>query len=174
MSDPKEVAARALALTKQIEAVFYHDHPGGAVQARSKVQVLLIDAFQSLSADLERVTAERDEARLLVTEANNSLYGSQGYFHSLNGGPFDKYHLATGIENLKASSRENWRKITAAEARISTLTEALAAVRRRTKSARGAIESDQVVDKDVHGSLTWVLETIDAAIRALPTQGEQP
>jgi len=60
MSDPKEVAARALALTKQIEAVFYHDHPGGTVQARSKVQVLLIEALETVSADLERVTAERD------------------------------------------------------------------------------------------------------------------
>jgi hypothetical protein len=40
----------------------------------------------------------------------------------------------------------------------------LDAVRKRTKNARGAIESDQVVDKDVHGSLTWVLDTIDAAL----------
>lgn len=68
---------------------------------------------------------ERDEARLLVAEANNSLYGSQGYFHSLNGGPFDKYHLATGIEKLKAQSRKEWRRAEAAEARIATLMQAL-------------------------------------------------
>lgn len=42
-----------------------------------------------------------DEARALVIEANNSLYGSQGYFHSLKGGQFDKYHLSRGIEELK-------------------------------------------------------------------------
>lgn len=53
------------------------------------------------------ITRERDEARTLVAEANNSLYGSQGYFHSTNGGPFDKYHLANGIENLKATSRRS-------------------------------------------------------------------
>jgi len=46
-----------------------------------------------------------EEAKALVVEANNSLYGSQGYFHYLNGGAFDKYHLATGIEALKFSSR---------------------------------------------------------------------
>jgi hypothetical protein len=50
-----------------------------------------------------------------VTEANNSLYGSQGYFHSLNGGPFDKYHLANGIEKLKSYGNQQWRRAEAAE-----------------------------------------------------------
>lgn len=57
---------------------------------------------------IKEIEKERDEARALVTEANNSLYGSQGYFHSLNGGAFDKYHLANGIEELKALVRA-WR-----------------------------------------------------------------
>ena len=65
MTDPKEVAARALALTKQIEAIFYHDqNPGGAVQVRSKARALLTaTALETLSAELERVKGERDEAR---------------------------------------------------------------------------------------------------------------
>jgi hypothetical protein len=54
--------------------------------------------------------AERDEARTLVMEANNSLYGSQGYFHSLNGGAFDPHHLSRGIENLKRQTREQWQQ----------------------------------------------------------------
>jgi hypothetical protein len=57
------------------------------------------------SPETETLKRERDEARQLVIEANNSLYGSQGYFHSLNGGEFDKYHLARGIEDLKARLR---------------------------------------------------------------------
>ena len=63
MTDPKEVAARALALTKQIEAIFYHDqNPGGAVQVRSKVRALLTaTALETLSSELERVKGERDE-----------------------------------------------------------------------------------------------------------------
>jgi hypothetical protein len=79
--------------------------------------------WRALAAEaaLEALQAERDEARLLVTEANNSLYGSQGYFHSLNGGPFDKYHLARGIENLKDSARKRDR----AEARVLILEEGL-------------------------------------------------
>lgn len=46
------------------------------------------------------------EARTLVAEANNSLYGSQNYFHSTNGGPFDKHHLARPIEALKERARK--------------------------------------------------------------------
>lgn len=65
----------------------------------------MTDLPQSLSPVTETLKRERDEARQLVIEANNSLYGSQGYFHSLNGGDFDKYHLARGIEDLKASLR---------------------------------------------------------------------
>jgi len=65
----------------------------------------LVYTVRYLRAALSRAEAEREEARLLVTEANNSLYGSQGYFHSLNGGPFDKCHLANGIENLKSLGR---------------------------------------------------------------------
>lgn len=55
-------------------------------------------------------------------------------------------------------------------AQLADTVKALNEVRKRTKSARGAIESNQVVDKDVRGSLTWVLETIDAALaKATPT-----
>lgn len=46
------------------------------------------------------------EARTLVAEANNSLYGSQNYFHSTNGGPFDKHHLSRPIEALKERARK--------------------------------------------------------------------
>jgi hypothetical protein len=43
----------------------------------------------------------------------------------------------------------------------------IATVRRYVKAARGAIESGQVVDKDVHGTLTKVIEMLDA-IAATP------
>lgn len=75
----------------------------------NNIEPLLIEVAQTASPSA--VIAERDQARSLVAEANNSLYGSQGYFHSLNGGPFDKYHLARGIEELKRASN-------AAEARL--------------------------------------------------------
>lgn len=78
----------------------------------------LLDAQAAEIAELKR---RLEEAQALVTEANNSLYGSQGYFHSLNGGPFDKYHLASGIETVKESSRKEWRRAEAAESRATAL-----------------------------------------------------
>ena len=75
--------------------------------------------WSGLADALSSLVRERDEARELVTEANNSLYGSQGYFHSLNGEPFDKYHLATGIEKLKSEANRQYHALEAAEARAS-------------------------------------------------------
>ncbi|WP_018900372.1 hypothetical protein [Rhizobium sp. 2MFCol3.1] len=49
-----------------------------------------------------------------------------------------------------------------------TLREVLSSVRNSVKNARGAIESNQVVDKDVHGTLTRVITTIDAALTSPP------
>lgn len=46
--------------------------------------------------------------------------------------------------------------------------ELLAQIRLRIKNARGAIESGQTTDKDVHGSLTKALEMIDR-LAAKPT-----
>jgi hypothetical protein len=46
------------------------------------------------------------------------------------------------------------------------LREALSSVRQSVKNARGAIESNQVVDKDVHGTLTRVIAAIDAVLSA--------
>lgn len=65
-------------------------------------------ALAEAAAAIERLVAERDEARALVAEANNSLYGSQGYFHSVDGGPFDKHHLSSAIEAMKARGNRQW------------------------------------------------------------------
>ena len=75
------------------------------------------------AAEIERLRRERDEARTIVVEANNSLYGSQGYFHSTNGGPFDKYHLARPIEELKSRARDALTAESAVERAINPLPE---------------------------------------------------
>lgn len=98
------------------------------VQVRALLDLVAVERSEAATA-LTSLIAERDEARTLVAEANNSLYGSQGYFHSLNGGAFDKYHLATGIENLKSNSRKEWRRAEAAEAQLKAAREALNNIR---------------------------------------------
>jgi hypothetical protein len=87
-----------------------------------------IDALFALSAHLSQEDGSQDlgahprgsgpgpssleefaRAKAVITEANNSLFGSQGYFLSLNGGPADKHHLSRPIEELKRSTRQNWQ-----------------------------------------------------------------
>ena len=56
-------------------------------------------------------------------------------------------------------------------------TSPIATIRRYVRAARGAIESGQVVDKDVHGTLTKVIEMLDAlpaALAAAPAVGGEP
>jgi hypothetical protein len=119
MTDPKKVADLVAKLDRFLSGNFYAPPViREALEASSKT-------LETLSSELERVKGERDEARLLVAEANNSLYGSQGYFHSLNGGPFDKYHLATGIEKVKANARSEWRRAERAEASLGVAAKAL-------------------------------------------------
>ena len=121
------------------------------------------DAAMTEAADrISTLERELEEARALVIEANNSLYGSQGYFYSLNGGPFDKYHLSTGIENLKSACNSRWHALTAAEAKAALMGEAL-------KQARAyvlqAVDDDGGVDNcEIGDRLT--LERIDAALQS--------
>lgn len=78
-------------------------------------------AIEARDAEIARLTRERDEARGMVIEANNSLYGSQGYFHSLNGGAYNKYHLASGIEEVKSIANKRWVRLLSAEAALAPL-----------------------------------------------------
>lgn len=80
------------------------------------------------------------EAKAVITEANNSLYGSQGFFLSTDGGAPDKYHLARPIEDLKARSNKLYNQLTASEARECELRAALEEV------------------TDLAGSLLWKAE----------------
>lgn len=51
-----------------------------------------------------------------------------------------------------------------AEARVAELEKALEQARKRFRNARGAIESNQVVDKDVHGMMQRGMDEIDATL----------
>lgn len=62
-----------------------------------------------------------------------------------------------------------------AEAERDALRKALTDVRGSIKNARGAVESNQVVDKDVHGTLSRAIRMIDAALQsAADTPAPQP
>ncbi len=169
------------------EIALRDDRPYAAVAIGEASDRIEADAatIASLRDANKALTAERDEARGLVTEANNSLYGSQGYFHSLNGGPYDKYHLASRIENLKSSCRTAERKVAEleaerdnaiamletqaklhrrAEAREARLSEALRNVRRAIMEADPAVLTDTFWMPDSVYRGGTVVDFIDAAL----------
>lgn len=53
---------------------------------------------------------------------------------------------------------------TPAESRCEELVKALEQAKKRMRNCRGAVESNQVIDKDVHGSLTNGMADIDSAL----------
>lgn len=73
----------------------------------------LVDRADALIAENAALRAESESARTVVAWANNSLFGSCGYFH---GEPYDDLHLARPIEVLKARATEAERKLAEAEA----------------------------------------------------------
>lgn len=179
------------------EIALRDDRPYAAVAIGEASDRIEADAatIASLRDANKALTAERDEARGLVTEANNSLYGSQGYFHSLNGGPYDKYHLASRIENLKSSCRTAERKVAEleaerdnaiamletqaklhrrAEAREARLSEALRNVRRAIMEADPAVLTDTFwMPSNVFKGGT-VVDFIDAALSGSGSGWREP
>lgn len=83
------------------------------------------------------------QMREAIIEANNSLYGSQGFFLSVNGGEPDKYHLARPIEEMKEETRKQYLE-------IRTLTAKLAQAE---------------VDRDAQAKLKWEAYDANKALR---------
>lgn len=68
-----------------------------------------------------------EEAKKAIAWANNSLYGSHGYFLSDCGGPANEHHLDAPIENLKADCNR-WYRAASPYATPEALAEALSAL----------------------------------------------
>lgn len=62
-------------------------------------------AFCTIERSLREAREQLDQAQRVIVEANNSLFGSQGFFLSVNGGPPNDDHLSRPIESLKGSVR---------------------------------------------------------------------
>lgn len=71
------------------------------------------------------------------------------------------------LENIAA-----WNRRVEPSPSAERMREALRAIKIRARNARGAIESNQVGDKDVHGSMNWIMQTVDAALTNHSTQGD--
>ncbi len=60
--------------------------------------------------ELENRISELEAA---IAWANNSLFGSHGFFLSLDGGPANEHHLDTAIEKLKEQARKPYKDVAA-------------------------------------------------------------
>lgn len=78
---------------------------------RSRAMLDAADALEAQQARIAELEAERDEARGIVAWCNNSLFGSHGYFTAASGKT-----ASEAIEDLKADSREQWRRANSAQA----------------------------------------------------------
>lgn len=88
------------------------------------VTAVIKAAMKALDPDFTRASPQDEVervARQAIINANNSLYGSQGFFLSTNGGDPDEYHLARPIEALKARANEQWRRAEKAEAALTAM-----------------------------------------------------
>jgi hypothetical protein len=67
----------------------------------------IVRAIDTLTAERDAAREELERCKTVVTDANNSLYGSQGFFLGMNGG-FDPRHLSKPIEGLKKQCRDEY------------------------------------------------------------------
>lgn len=80
----------------------------------------------ALLAENAALRSQSENARTVVAWANNSLFGSCGYFH---GEPFDGLHLARPIEALKSRATEAERKLAEAVGHVEQLVDRLHSIR---------------------------------------------
>ena len=83
---------------------------------------IIASRISQQDAELERLRREVEEARGAIAWANNSLFGSHGFFLSLDGGEPDEHHLDRAIEDMKARNRAHFAQLS--EARKGAFVEA--------------------------------------------------
>lgn len=138
--EEKKVADIIVALTELIGAL--ESELAHEASHRQKLQNALAYWMPGVTEEIEISTNGRcgDDALLLV--------GSEGAFED------------------KCWGNEVLARAEAAEAEVKRYRVALIAAKTRMRNCRGAIESDQVVDKDVHGSLQNGIRDIEDALSA--------
>ena len=78
------------------------------------------DELERLLAELTAAEAQRDEARTIVADVNNSVIGSHGYFTEPS--------CVKAIEDLKQHANQTVRRAEAAEAELKVALESLSRI----------------------------------------------
>lgn len=80
--------------------------------------------------------------------------------------PRDQFNAMIDWYTLDQAPTPAANAVTAGQGVEAGLQAELAAIRKSVRNAMGAIESNQVADKDVHGTLNGVLKRLDALVGA--------
>ena len=119
--------------------------------------------IMQLANDLDKTVAENKfldgRVEALTVERQTSSREWRDAFDGMHKRAMDAEALPTQAEARDAGT-------------IEKLVDGIQQARKRMRNCRGAIESDQVVDKDVHGSLTRGMADIDAVLINLLSEGE--
>lgn len=78
-----------------------------AIKSDCEANHVPAQALTDAMKELERCRAELELDRKVIAWANNSLFGSHGYFLSKCGGPPNEMHLHDAIEDLKSYCRKS-------------------------------------------------------------------
>jgi hypothetical protein len=124
---------------------------------------------QCFAAGEAKAGAELAMCKEVITNANNSLHGSQGFFLGMSGG-FDPHHLSTPIENIKKQFREEFVANEALRAKVAGLVSALNTARIYASDSLNSHEFKQRFRGEncsvVIGCIREELAEIDSALRA--------
>ena len=119
-------------------------------------------ALPSLLSTIEQQARELAEAKEVIAWANNSLFGSRGFFLSTRGDlPPNPHHLDTAIEKLKADARMKHR----AEAERNSALDQCTRLHRELAAAQAAIAAADAMRAAFHEvveSESPAFATIDA------------
>lgn len=121
------------------------------------------EAWESVLAEVERLRiqeqclreagrqaeSELAIAKKIIAWANNSLYGSHGFFLSLDGGEPNEHHLDSQIEIIKASANKACNKLTTVQEEAERLRGERDALAGRVLDREREIERLQRVESDL-------------------------
>ncbi len=154
-----EAIKKALEGVTQEEAI---DFINTAMRNWNRLPKLDADDLRDLAEELQRFSERRYASTLESLQRENEELRK------------DKDHIAAEKAGIAKNAHNNvdyWKsQAEAAEAEVKRYRVALIAAKTRMRNCRGAIESDQVIDKDVRGSLQNGIRDIQDALAS--TGGE--
>jgi len=162
-----EAIKKALEGVTQEEAI---DFINTAMRNWNRLPKLDADDLRDLAEELQRFSERRYASTLESLQRENEALKKDRDFWKEQFQVETRYRIELADRGTLLALTDANSRAEAAEAEVKRYRVALIAAKTRMRNCRGAIESDQVVDKDVHGSLQNGIRDIQDALAS--TGGE--